>query len=382
MTGARMTSRERVHTALEHREPDRVPTALWGGPYGLVDDLYLALIEELGFDEPVSPFRSGHNVSYIDDRVLDALGTDTRYVWPGDSPSSPRLSESGALLDGYGQPWVKAFPYSYPGVGMLADSVVEDVDRLVTWPDVSDPRWTAGVAERARYLHEETDYFVIGRMVTSHGVFQTAGDLRGMGRFLLDLARGDELASLLIERVTETIDGLLRGYLGACGEYLDMIELPGDDYAGTENLIISPRMFRSHFKPALERLVGTVKEFRSDLKVMFHSDGVIESLIPDLIDVGIDVIHPLEPLPAMDLTKVKATHGDRISFIGSIDIVNAMPGSVQDVEDEVRRRIGQLAPGGGYVLAPANHLQSDVAPENVIALFEAARRHGSYPIGV
>jgi uroporphyrinogen decarboxylase len=379
---AMMTPRERVRTALDHREPDRVPTALWGGPYGLVDELYLSLVETLGLGDPVAPFREGHNVSYMDDRVLERLGTDTRYVWPGASPSSPRPdpSQPEVIRDGYGQPWIRAFPYYYPDKGILVDADADDVDRLVTWPDPADPRWTSGVRERARYLSEHTDYYVIGRMVTSHGVFQTAGDLRGMERFLLDLARREPIVPLLIERVTETIDGLLRGYLGACGAYIDMIELPGDDYAGTENLLISPAMFREHFKPALRRLVETVKGFRSDLKVMFHSDGAIEPLIPDLVEVGIDAIHPLEPLPAMDPVAVKAAHGGRIAFVGGIDIVRAMPGSQQDVVEEVRRRIGQLAPGGGYLLAPANHLQGDVPPENVVALYEAAHRYGTLPI--
>lgn len=382
MTG-QMTSRERVLTALNHQEPDRVPTALWGGPYGLVDDLYLELIEWLGIGEPVAPFRSGHNISYMDDRVLDALGTDTRYVWPGASPSSPvpDPNDPETIRDGYGQPWVQAFPYYYPGPGMLREGTADDVDRLVTWPDPSDPRWTTGVRERARHLKEDTGYFVVGRMVTSHGVFQTAGDLRGMENLLLDLARGNPMATRLIDRVTDTIAGLLRGYLEAGGEYFDMVELPGDDYAGTENLILSPKMFREHFKPPLQRLVRTIRDFRPDLKIMFHSDGMIERLIPELVDLGIDVIHPVEPLPAMDLPAIKSEYGDRISFLGAIDIVDAMPGTVDDVVAEAKLRIGQLAPGGGYVLAPSNHLQADVAPENVIALFETARLYGSYPIG-
>jgi uroporphyrinogen decarboxylase len=159
-----------------------------------------------------------------------------------------------------------------------------------------------------------------------------------------------------------------------------MIELPGDDYAGNEHLMMSPEMFRTFFKPSLQRLVTTVREFRSDLKIMFHSDGAIQGLIPDLIDLGIDALHPLEPLPAVDHAEVKAAHGDRIAFIGGIDIVRAMPGSRRDVVEEARRRIDLLAPGGGYVLAPANHLQPDVPAENVVALYETAHEYGVYPL--
>ena len=374
---ATMTSRERVLTALNHQEPDRVPTALWGGTYGLVDDLYLALLKVMDWGEPVAPFRSGHNISYIDDRVLDRLGTDTRYVWPGASPSSPRPD---TMRDGFGQPWKKALPYYYPDTGILAEAGLDDIDRLVAWPDPADPRWTAGVRERARLLKEQTDAFVIGRMVTSHGVFQTAGHLRGMEQFLLDLALDEAFVAALVERVTDAIDALLRGYLEAGGMYFDMIELPGDDYATNQNLIMAPTTFRAFFKPALRRLVQTVKEYRSDLKVMFHSDGVIQTLIPDLVEIGVDALHPLEPLPAMDLETIKATYGHQLAFIGGIDIVQAMPGSRQEVVAEVRRRLQQLAPGGGYVLAPANHLQPDVPPENVIALYQAAREFGTYPV--
>jgi uroporphyrinogen decarboxylase len=133
-------------------------------------------------------------------------------------------------------------------------------------------------------------------------------------------------------------------------------------------------------QPVLRRLVETVKTFRADVKVMLHSDGLITRLLPDLIDLGVDVVHPLEPLPGLDPAAVKAAYGDRLAFLGAIDIRAAMPGRREDVVEEVRRRLRDLAPGGGYVLAPANHLQADVPPENVVTLFEAARAYGRYPL--
>ena len=378
-----LTPRARVLAALNHQEPDRVPVALGGGPYGFVDELYFRLLDHLGLGGPVAPFRQGHNISYMDDRVLAALGVDTRYVWPGDSPSSPTRAtdDPDTFLDAFGQVWRRAVPYFYAESGMLSGAAdVADLDRLVTWPDPADPRWTAGVTARAQSLRQETDCFVVARMVTSHGVFQTACDLRGTAEFMMDMALNPDFAQALLDRVTATIDGLLDGYLAACGDAIDMIELPGDDYAANTNLLISPDMFRTYIRPALARLVATVKRHNPALKIMLHSDGLITSLLPEFIDLGIDVVHPLEPVPAMDLDAIKAEYGDQLAFLGSIDISHAMPGSVADVRAEVRRRIAQLAPGGGYVLAPANHLQADVPPENVIALFEAAREYGRYPI--
>ena len=211
-------------------------------------------------------------------------------------------------------------------------------------------------------------------MVASHGPFQTACDLRGTENFLMDLTLRPEFAQALLDKVTEAINGLLRLAMQAGGQWFDMIELPGDDYAGNTSTIISPGMFRQFIKPCLARLIHTVKEHNPDTFIMLHSDGAITRLLPDMIDLGVDVIHPLEPLPATDILAVKADFGDKLAFLGGIDISHAMPGSREDVVNEVKQRINQLASGGGYILAPSNHLQADVPPENVVTLFKTARQ--------
>jgi len=370
-----MLPRERILAALNHQESDRIPTALGGGPYGLVDDLYLRLVKHLGLGKPVLPFRSGHSISYMDDRLLERLGTDIRYCWPGLLPNSPISpgEDDDTFYDSYGQVWKRALPYYYTGEGILHDATsTDDIECLVRWPDLTDPRWTAGLAERARSLREDTDYFVAMRMVASHGPFQTACDLRGTENFLMDLTLRPEFAQALLDKVTSAIDGLLHLALQAGGKWFDMVELPGDDYAGNTSTIISPAMFRSFIAPCLARLINTIKEYNPHTCVMLHSDGAITKLLPDIVELGVDVIHPLEPLPATDIPAVKARFGDRVTFLGGIDISHAMPGSRADVIAEVQRRITQLAPGGGYILAPSNHLQSDVPPENVVTLFETA----------
>jgi len=240
----------------------------------------------------------------------------------------------------------------------------------------------AGVAERARTLKENSDYFVVMRMVASHGPFQTACDLRGTENFLKDLVRNPEFAKILLEKVTTVIENLLKQAMFAGGKYFDMIELPGDDYAGNTNIMISPSMFRKFIQPSLARLVRAIKEHNPDVKIMFHSDGAITKLLPDIIDLGVDVIHPLEPLPATDLIAVKEKYRKQVTFLGGIDISHAMPGGREDVIVETKRRIAQLAPGGGYILAPSNHLQADVPAENVVTLFETAHQFGKYPIQV
>jgi uroporphyrinogen decarboxylase len=385
MTSATMTPRQRVQTALAHEEPDTVPLALGGGPYGLVDDLYLRLVRHLDLGELVPPFRTGHSISYMDDRLLEKLGTDLRYCWPGLLPNSPviRGEDDDTFYDSYGQVWKRALPYYYTGEGILKEATsVDDIERLIRWPDLSDPRWTQGVVERARMLREQRDYFVVMRMVASHGPFQTACDLRGTETFLMDMALNPEYAHALLDKITTTIEGLLKLAMQAGGKFFDLVELPGDDYAGNTNLLISPGMFRKFIKPCIERLVKVIKEHNPDTKVMLHSDGAITKLLPDMISIGVDVIHPLEPLPAMDLPAIKDEFGRQVSFLGGIDISHAMPGTREDVIAETRLRISQLASAGGYILAPSNHLQADVSAKNVVTLFETAREYGRYPIKV
>lgn len=383
MTFSKMTPRQRVLAALTHEEPDTLPLALGGGPYGLVDDLYLRLVKHLNLGEPVPPFRTGHSISYMDDRLLERLGTDLRYCWPGLLPNSPVIpgEDDNTFYDSYGQVWIRAKPYYFTGEGILQDATgIADIERRIRWPDFSDPRWTHGVVERAQVLREQTDYFVVMRMVASHGPFQTACDLRGMKNFLIDLATRPDFAHALLDRITTAIEGLMKLAMQAGGKYFDMIELPGDDYAGNLNLMISPAMFRRFIKPCIERLIRVVKEHNPDTKIMFHSDGAITKLLPDILSLGVDVIHPLEPLPATDIPAVKEQFGKQVTFLGGIDISHAMPGTRNDVVNETKLRISQLATGGGYILAPSNHLQSDVAAENVVTLFETARQFGKYPI--
>jgi len=376
-----MDARERVQTTLNHQTPDRVPTALWGGPYGLVDELYYQLLKIYNLGEPVSSFRKGHTINYLDDRVLDLLETDTRYVWPGASPTSPRhaTDDPRRFLDDFGQPWVQTYPYFTATDGILEDAQsIQEIESKVKWPDPDQPEWTAGVGERAEFLREQGKYYVIARMVVSHGPFQLASDLRGMATMMLDMAINPDFATALLQRVTDTICSFLEGYLKAGKGYFDLIELPGDDYASNENLIISPDMFRFFIKPCIQRLVDTIRDIQPEIKIMLHSDGAIQKLIPDFIDLGIDVLHPLEPVIGMDIKQVKREFGKDIAFIGGIDITRAMPGSIQDVRADVDRCLDVLAPDGGYVLAPSNHLQADVSAENVIELYRYARERGKY----
>jgi uroporphyrinogen decarboxylase len=375
-----MQPKLRVQKTLSHEIPDRVPTALWGGPYGLVDPLYEKLIEILDLEKPTPTIRKGHTVNHMDDRILAYLGTDTRLIWPGASPSSPtHVSEKDNLIyDDFGQPWKHSHPYYSTTDGLLKDTnSIRAIEELVQWPNVNNPKWTQGVEERAEAL-KNSDFYIIGRMVVSHGPFQMACDLRSMENFLMDMIMAPKFASALLDRVTDTICGLTRNYLAAAGDVMDMIELPGDDYAANHNLVFSPALFRQMIRPCVERIISCIREIRPEIKIMLHSDGAVSKLLPDFIEIGVDVLHPLEPVPGLCPAQIKKEYGNAISFLGGIDISHAMLGSIEDVRNDVDRCMRDLAPGGGYILAPCNHLQEDIPAENVIELYSYAKNVGFY----
>ena len=373
-----MDHRERVLMAIEHEEPDRVPTALWGSAYGLTDPLYRDLLSHLNLGEPVDPFRVklGHTVNHYDERILEALDTDTRYVWLGFSDLAGPPEEGG--LDAWGVGWKKTGLYASATEYPLRDASAEEV-AAYDWPDVEAYVRREELRERARHLKQETDYAVVGRAADSYGLLERSSSLRGTEQFLLDLAMDEAFVEALIEQVADVLYHLLEIYLDAAGPYLDILELPGDDYAA-EHPLISPKMFDRFFAPHWRRLIGLIREAAPNCKVLFHSDGNMEPFLGRLIDLGVDVFHPLEPMPNVDMVEIKATYGEQLCFLGAIDIKQAMQGDAERVEAEARQRIRALAPGGGYILAPANHLQPDVPAENVIALYRAAHRWGEYPL--
>ena len=278
-----------------------------------------------------------------------------------------------------GTRWERLGPYMSPVEYPLAEATVEDLESY-SWPDVEKLIRVDELQARLQTLRKSGRHAIAARAVTSYGPFEQAQAMRGRTEFFMDLIDNPEFAQILIQKVTHIIKRLIEIYLDIAGDVIDIMEIPGDDYGGAQSLLFSPEHFDHYIKPALGQITQLIKSYRSDIAVVFHSDGAIEPLLESFIDIGIDVFHPLEPLEANDHNAIKAKYGDRLAFLGAIDIKTAMPGSIDDIEAEVKRRIHSLGQGGGYILAPSNHLQHDVPPENVIALYRAAKEYGRYPI--
>ncbi len=370
-----MTHRERYVAVLEHRQPDRVPVDLMGTAGGLTDRALFELRSHLGLGDEPRRFRHGENVNYYDEEVLQALDVDARRVWMRPPARALRAESDGTVSDEWGLRHRQVGGLMQRVDPPLAGAGVEDL-RNYPWPDPRDPARVAGLADEAARLHNETDYAVVARAPVA-GFLDLASWLRGMEQFMLDLALDPSFAMALIERIRDVEMGFYEVYLQAVGPYVQMVETM-DDYAGNAGPLISPGAFREFIAPARRELNQLIKGLAPRAAIFLHTDGELLKLADDLIACGVEVLNPVQPLPGSPHLQLKARYGDRLSFHGGIDTIQALRGTPGQVEDAVRRCIAELGVGGGYILAPCNHIQADVPPENTVRLFQAAHAYGVY----
>ena len=383
---AAMTHRQRVLTALNREEPDRVPIDIGSSVNNMNDRVYHQVKRHLGISGEVRQFRGLMTATYYDERVLEALDVDIRHVWLNDPVEYRAVIDESFDPLSYTDDWGVeirreegrgAFHVQAP----LAEASIGDIHSGTSWPDPKHPLRTQGLKERVEALHAQGEYAIGSNVVGHGGLLEHGCYLRGTEQFLVDLMVDKELVTVLLDRLTDLFIGLYETLLSVAGPYLDLVYW-AEDFGSQTGLLISESLYVEFFKDRHRRIFDFIRTRCPRAKILFHSCGAVYPLIEHLIEVGIDVLNPLQPLAAgMDPGAIKKEFGERLCFSGAIDIQRALPGTQRDVEAEVRTRIEQLAPGGGYILAPANYIQNNTPPENVVHLCEAARRHGAYPIG-
>jgi uroporphyrinogen decarboxylase len=260
----------------------------------------------------------------------------------------------------------------------LAEATIADLERY-PWPDPTDPDFTAGLAEEAKALHQDTRYAVVADSGFK-SFWETSYMLRGLEQTLVDLASDPQFVSALLSKVLEINLVAAERFLGATGRYIDILRAT-DDLASQRGPLMSMKMFRRFLKPVYKQYFDFLKS-RTDAKILFHSCGNVVDLLDDLIEAGVDIINPVQ-VSAMGpvVADLKTRFGDRIVFWGGVDTQHVLPhGSPGDVEAEVRHRIHEFGAGGGFVLSAVHNIQPDVPPQNIIALAEATRKHGRYPL--
>jgi uroporphyrinogen decarboxylase len=377
-----MTSRERVLCALNHEEPDRVPIDFGGTLSSTINiAAYDRLMEYLGLPGETDVMSIRSHTALVGDAILEKYGVDTRGLFQG----SPERSPAEKLADGsYKDQWgvVRRRP---KGVGHFidvghpfdGDPTLADLNRH-PWPDPNDDGYVSDILDRAEALHRGTDYAVL--LTLPVGIVHQCQFLRGYEGWMVDLACNETFFHGLMEHVYEIWAGIASNMLRAAGEHFDVVWY-GDDVAFQDGPLCSVEMYRKHIKPWEQKVFDLIRD-HTDAKILYHCCGSVYQLMPEFLDFGIDALNPIQVASKhMETKRLKEAFGDRITFWGAIDTQHVLPyGSADEVRQEVRQRISDLAPGGGYVLASVHNIQREVPPENVVAMLETAAEFGRYPV--
>ena len=379
-----MTSRQRLLTALNHKEPDRIPYDLDGtNQSGIHHIAYRNLLSYLGIrKDEITICDPIQQLAHVHEDVLEKLKVDTRIIYPK-NPSNWELNieedrKGKYFIDQYGIKWTmhKGGFYFDPTGHPLTEGSIEELNNH-PFPDPSDQKRIEGLKEVARGFRERG--FPVNMMSMSGGFFEAPFWLRGFENFYCDLAGNPRYACSLMDKLLEIEMGYWDLVLSELGDYID-IALTANDLGGQDGPVISPSMYRKYIKPRQKKLNSFIKNKKSSIYIFFHCCGSIYDLLPDLIETGIDIINPVQVSAAkMNTKRLKKEFGDALTFWGGIDTQEILPyGTPQEVKDEVKRRIDDLAPGGGFVLTSVHNIQADVPPENIMAMWETLQEYGKY----
>jgi uroporphyrinogen decarboxylase len=336
-------------------------------------------LEEIRFADYVQ------QVPYLDEALLERFGVDFRMVQlPSATTEDVDIFDDGdywAFYDRWGAKlqmpkghglyfdWV-TFP--------IKETTMAALDRY-DWPRPNAPELNAELGRQAKYLRENTDYALVGSSMMGGGVFEQPARIMGLEKFLMALVAEPKFADRIMDRVTDLYIESFNDYLDYVGEYIDVFTYY-EDLHHQKGWMVSPRIYRKMIKPKQKRLVEAIRK-KTGAKLFYHGCGAMFDLIPDLIDLGFDIINPVQvSAEGMDTRRLKKTFGRDIVFWGGgVDTQFVLPfGKPEEVADEVKRRIDDLAPGGGFVFAAVHNIQAEVPPENIVAAFETALEYGRY----
>ena len=360
-----MKHRDRVLKALNREIPDRCPMQISFTPEFAAR---LAKELKLGSDSLHNPHGGGN--TYELERALDQDMLLTSVGW-----ANSYYQDADEYVDEWGIGW-RSVEYSTPyGVGRYTEFSHHPLaeDQAIDSYQPPDPNRPELYQEAEWVLQNFKDeYYIVGVTVTT--IFETAWALRGYETMLTDLALKPDLAQRIL-------DIPYQYHLAAAKKLtqmgVDMIWV-GDDIGAQNAMLISPRMWRKFLKPRMANFIAEVKGINPQVKVAYHSDGLIYPIIPDLIEIGLDVLNPIQPA-SMDPARLKREYGDQLCFWGSIDEQHTLPfGSVADVRAEVQTRLETIGKNGGLIIGPTHHVQLDTPMENFWAMVNSIKET-AYP---
>ena len=383
-----MTSRERVLAVLEHEMPDRVPIVIGvSNATGIKMSTYKGIKTLADIQAPDDYIYQWPELgtAKIDEMTMQRLHSDVRGVrdiHPAETLERNQSRDPHApFIDSWGSGQTEIAPGEwFPGVHPLKEATtIQDIEDYPGWPDMSDPSRIAHIRNAAAGLAAADEYAI---MATPWLLFplERAFAMQGMDTFLLNLAIYPDFARALLEKTAQLCKELMEPFLEVLGDDVDIIKI-GDDLGTQDSLLMSPDMYREILKPIHADYINFIKE-RTKAKLFFHTDGDVVPLIDDFIEMGVDILNPIQTSAGKmsDLSGLKERFGKNIVFCGGIDTQLVLPnGTVEEVRDEVRRVIRLLGEGGGYMVSSVHTIMNDVPPENVLAMVDAVKEFGSYP---
>ena len=385
------TSFQRVITALEHKEPDRVPIDLGGTAVTGINIHALRVLKEyLGIPGPVQLKDIITQLAVTDDATFESLDLDVRCVGPC-PPSNPGPAKNHGLVgdhyrltDEWGMSWqmpAKGGHYYDLYESPLANAeTVQDAENF-PWPDPLDAARYMGLREAAdRVVYDEKKAFILERM--SSGMWEHAMWMTGYEKFFMDMVYNPTLVHAIMSKILEIKMAYWGRALEVMGNY-PLIISEADDLGGQNGLLISLRMYKNLIWPYHKKLFDFIKsKAKGKVYIFFHNDGAIYPTLPLLIDAGVDIINPWQVnCTGMDDTaKFKREFGkDLTIWGGSCDTQRVLLfGTPDEVRAETRRRIEELAGGGGFIFAPIHVIQSGVPAENIVAWWETWQEYRNY----
>jgi uroporphyrinogen decarboxylase len=376
-----MNSRERLLTALNHQEPDRIPFDLGSTQVtGIHVVAYRNLRAFMGLP-PAEPRLCDtiQQLALPDDDVIEGLAVDVRGLFPLNSHNwnivNVDAGEAWEYTDEWGithrRPKPDGLYYSAVHHPLSQTALSADDIGRHAWPDTGNPQRIAGLRQQALAYRDQGQAVVLKGVLA--GIFEMAQRVRGMEACLMDMAADEATACALFDKL---LDLKLAFWEMALPQLADVVDVlaEGDDYGTQVSQLISPAMFRKLLKPRLKVLFDRLKRLAPQAKLFFHSCGNVRPLLPDFIELGVDILNPVHVRAAgMEPAALKRDFGrDVVFWGGGVDTQGVLPnGTPQEVRDDVRRNIEALAPGGGYVFNTVHNIQADVPPENIIAMWEA-----------
>ncbi|MGD8473610.1 MAG: uroporphyrinogen decarboxylase family protein [Anaerolineae bacterium] len=380
-----MDRREAFNAMVQHQAPERVLVDYGKHIGSFHRNAYELLKAQVGIEAETRILdRMAQNV-VLDERVCQRLGIDFRWVaphWVG--VRDVEIDGEPGYVDMWQTPhkWTDVGQYYAIHAQPLGQETLTEEDiEAFAWPDPHQPAMFEGLRQGAQRWYETSDY-VVGADGIKAGILQTASQIRGYDKLFLDFGLNPAIAHTLLDKISEIIDEMYRQYMRAVGPYVQVVVIT-DDQGTQTSLMISPKMFREFIKPRLRSLIAAIKGEAPHVKVLMHCDGAIARIVDDLIEIGVDILNPIQTVVTgfEDTYALKEEFGDRVCFHGGIDVQQVLPkASVADVRHEVARRIHDLGRDGGYILAPCHNINVDIPVENVVALFEAAQEFGHYPL--